>query len=295
MGETVKRLGVGMLTVGSLFSGIGGLDLGLERAGMQITWQCEIDDYASKVLAKHWPDVPRFRDVRDCGAHNLAPVDLICGGFPCQGISDAGKRAGLADPRSGLWAEYARIVGELRPRYVLVENVAALLGRGLGTVLGDLAACGYDAEWQCLPAAAVGAPHIRDRVFVVAYWSAPATARAGYNGLLADAPRSREWADQNQSPRSAQPRNRADTQRGGTAMADAIGERLQRIFPPRSAAAATLRSGGAWWTVEPAVGRMVDGVPPRLVRDPLRAYGNAVVPQIAEWIGRQIVTYANAA
>src|SRR5690606_28720166 len=105
---------------------------------------------------RHWPDARRFDDVRTVGAHNLAPVDLICGGFPCQDISVAGKGAGLDGERSGLWVEFARIVRELRPRFVVVENVPALLARGFGRVLGDLAACGYDAEWDCIPAAAVG-------------------------------------------------------------------------------------------------------------------------------------------
>jgi DNA (cytosine-5)-methyltransferase 1 len=125
------------------------------------------------VLKRHWPEVPCYDDVRTLTAERLAAdgigVDAICGGFPCQDISTAGKGAGMAGERSGLWSEYARLVGELRPRYVLVENVAALLGRGLERVLGDLAALGYDAEWHCIPASAVGAPHIRDRVWIIAY------------------------------------------------------------------------------------------------------------------------------
>tara|TARA_R110002051_G_scaffold14406_1_gene46688 strand:- start:3045 stop:4253 length:1209 start_codon:yes stop_codon:yes gene_type:complete len=158
-----------MLTVGSLFAGIGGFDLGLQRAGMSVQWQVEIDTWAREVLAKHWPDATRYEDVREVGAHNLAPVDVICGGFPCQDISNAGKRAGIEGERSGLWSEYARIIRELRPRYVIVENVAALLTRGLDTVLGDLAESGYDAEWDIISAAAVGAPHLRERVWIVAY------------------------------------------------------------------------------------------------------------------------------
>ena len=159
-----------MLTVGSLFSGIGGIDLGLERSGMKVLWQVEIDPWCRAVLAKHWPDVERFEDVRSVGAHNLRPVDLIAGGFPCQDISVAGDGLGIDDgERSGLWSEFARIVRELRPRYVLVENVSALLVRGLGRVIGDLAEGGYDAEWDCLPAVAIGAPHRRDRVFLVAH------------------------------------------------------------------------------------------------------------------------------
>jgi DNA (cytosine-5)-methyltransferase 1 len=145
------------------------MDLGLERAGMTCRWQVEIDDYATRVLEKHWPDVKRFRDIRTINTGELEWVDLICGGFPCQDISNAGKRAGIDGERSGLWSEFARIIRDLRPRYVLVENVAALLVRGIDRVLGDLAACGYDAEWDCIPAAAVGAHHIRDRLFILAY------------------------------------------------------------------------------------------------------------------------------
>ena len=157
------------ITFGSLFAGIGGFDLGFERAGMKCMWQVEIDDYATKVLKKNFPTVHRERDIRQCGKHNLASVNVICGGFPCQDISYAGAGAGLAGERSGLFFEAIRVVRELRPRAVVLENVAALLTRGLDAVLGTLAAIGYDAEWHCIPAAAVGAPHIRDRLFVLAY------------------------------------------------------------------------------------------------------------------------------
>ena len=124
-----------MLTVGSLFSGIGGFDLGLERAGMRVIWQSEIDPYASAVLKKHWPHVPNHGDVRTITADRVERPDVICGGFPCQDISNAGKRAGIDGERSGLWSEFARIIGDLRPGYVIVENVAALLGRGIERVL----------------------------------------------------------------------------------------------------------------------------------------------------------------
>src|SRR5574343_884793 len=156
------------LTVGSLFTGIGGFDLGLERAGMRVAWQSEIDPYASAVLKKYWPLVPNHGDIRGITGDSVEWVDVLCGGFPCQDISNAGKRAGIDGERSGLWAEYARVIGELRPRYVIVENVSALLGRGLGRVLGDLAALGFDAEWHCIPASAVGAPHRRERICIVA-------------------------------------------------------------------------------------------------------------------------------
>ena len=160
----------GAITVGSLFSGIGGLELGLEWAGLgPVLFQVEKEPFCREVLARHWPTVARFDDVCTVGAHNLPAVDLLCGGFPCQDLSLAGKGAGLDGERSGLWWEYARIVREIRPRFVVVENVAALLSRGLDRVLGTLATLGYDAWWDCIPAAAVGAPHQRDRLFVVAY------------------------------------------------------------------------------------------------------------------------------
>ena len=158
-----------MLTFGSLFAGIGGFDLGFERAGMVCKWQVEIDDYANRVLAKHWPNVRRLPDVRTWPQPDTERVDVICGGFPCQDISYAGRGAGLEGKRSGLFFEAVRVVRQLRPRIVCLENVAALLTRGLDVVLGTLAEIGYDAEWHCIPAAAVGAPHIRDRAWVVAY------------------------------------------------------------------------------------------------------------------------------
>jgi DNA (cytosine-5)-methyltransferase 1 len=130
---------------------------------------CEIDPYCQAVLRKHWPDVPCFSDVRDLHAHDVGPVDLICGGFPCQDISVAGRGAGLDGARSGLWSEYRRLIEECRPSWVVIENVSALRSRGLDRVLGEIAALGFDAEWHCIPASAVGAPHERDRIWIVAY------------------------------------------------------------------------------------------------------------------------------
>jgi DNA (cytosine-5)-methyltransferase 1 len=162
----------------SLFAGIGGFELGLERTGgFQTVAQCEIDPFCQKILTKHWPKVKRYEDIRDLTASRLRDdgisVDAICGGFPCQDISEAGLAAGIDGERSGLWREFARLIGELRPSIVFVENVSALLGRGLGGVLGDLAALGYDAEWHCIQAADIGAQHIRDRVWIIAHVSNP--------------------------------------------------------------------------------------------------------------------------
>jgi DNA (cytosine-5)-methyltransferase 1 len=234
------------ITFGSLFAGIGGFDLGFERAGMRCVWQVEIDPFCRKVLAKHWPDVRRWDDVRTFPPEPTEDwtCDVICGGFPCQDISLAGRGAGIDGERSGLWSEYARIVRALRPRYVVVENSPALAIRGLGRVLGDLAELGFDAEWSQLSACRMGAPHMRRRLFIVAYDAAirQLRNRQAYPG----ATRHNGWG----------------------------------VFQSKRA---------AWRLAEPRMGRVVDGVPDRLDRSRIGGLGNAVVPQVAEWIGRRIV------
>lgn len=271
------------LTFGSLFAGIGGFDLGFERAGMVCKWQVEIDDYANRVLAKHWPDVRRWPDVRTWPQPDTERVDIICGGFPCQDISYAGEGAGLDGERSGLFFEAVRVVRELRPRIVVLENVAALLTRGLDRVLGTLAEIGYDAEWHCIPAAAVGAPHIRDRVFVVAYaeflgWKAGLGITRNKKGARI---------------------GRGQFKRGDEVLADADNARSQGLREERAdsgrcdsgrhtgSGCLESRTGPQQWITEPDVGRVAHGVPARV--DRLRGLGNAVVPQVAEWIGRRIV------
>ena len=159
-----------MLTVGSLFSGAGLCDLGLSWAGMRHQWFCEVDPFCRGVLEKHWPAIPMYNDVRALKGANLPAVDVLCGGFPCQDVSSAGKRKGIRDgSRSSLWYEYVRLIGEIRPKYAIVENVRGLLSCGIEDVLQDLADIRYDAEWEVLPAASLGAPHHRERVFIVAY------------------------------------------------------------------------------------------------------------------------------
>lgn len=160
------------MNVLDLFSGIGGFSLGLERAGMRTVAFCEIHPYCRAVLKKHWPNVPILEDVCTVGPQQIAAmehIDVICGGFPCQDISVAGAAAGLAGKRSGLWREFARLIGEVRPQWVVIENVGALRSRGLDQVLSKLDALGYDAEWHCIPLKALGAPHERDRIYIVAY------------------------------------------------------------------------------------------------------------------------------
>lgn len=222
------------MKVGSLFSGIGGLDLGLERAGMTIEWQVEIDERKSAVLERHWPSTRRYGDIQGLDPADLAQVDIIAGGFPCQDLSHAGRRAGIEGERSGLWAHVARLVGGLRPRYLLVENTSGLLVRGMGRVLADLAALGYDAEWDCLPAAAFGAPQLRARIWLLAY-----------------------------------PRGERD-QADDTVFA---GRPLPELRPR--------------WAPEPGVGRVADGLPGGMER--VQWLGDAVVPAIAEYIGRRIM------
>ncbi|WP_409563117.1 DNA cytosine methyltransferase [Hyphomicrobium sp. MC8b] len=158
-----------------LFSGIGGFSLGLEASGyFETVAFCETEPKCHSVLSRHWPGLPIFDDVttltrESLRARNVIRVDAICGGFPCQDISTAGSKIGLSGERSGLWREYARLIGELRPDVVFVENVSAMLERGAGAVLGDLASLGYDAEWHCIPASAAGSFQPRDRLWIVAY------------------------------------------------------------------------------------------------------------------------------
>lgn len=160
-----------MITIGSLFSGIGGFDLAFQRSGFHCSWQVEKDKACSQILKKHFPNVKRFNDVRDCGKHNLEPVDLICGGFPCQDLSIAGRREGLAGERSGLWFEFARIIDELEPQWVVIENVPGLLssdkGRDFAVIIRSLAERGYGVCWRVLDAQYFGLAQRRKRVFIV--------------------------------------------------------------------------------------------------------------------------------
>lgn len=163
------------MNVLDLFSGIGGFSLGLERAGMRTVAFCEIEKYCRQVLAKHWPGVPIYEDIRRLTAERLradgiGPVDLVCGGFPCQDISISGHQKGIFAARSGLWKEQVRIIGELRPKAAIVENVAELLrNQWLGRVLGDLAEIRFDAQWHCIRKSRFGLPSHRDRVWIIAY------------------------------------------------------------------------------------------------------------------------------
>jgi DNA (cytosine-5)-methyltransferase 1 len=284
------------MRVGSLFAGIGGFDLAARWMGWETAWFSEIDPYASAVVAKHWPGVPNHGDITQIDFTQVEPVDLLCGGFPCQDISNAGKRAGIDGERSGLWGEYARAIGELRPRYVVVENVAALLGRGLERILGDLAALGYDAEWKVFSAADVDAPHLRERLWITAYADGQqhegrpdANERQATAHLLAHT--QRDGLEGHRATRGTpHHRGRRPAVQGGT-LADTSSGGLeeQRLSAEGRGLVADLagRGGlcqdagvtGYWWATEPDVGRVAHGVPHRV--DRLKCLGNAIVPQCA--------------
>lgn len=316
------------LTIGSLFSGIGGLERGLEGAGLgPVVFQVEIDPFCRAVLARHWPDARRFEDVRAVGRANLPAVDVLCGGFPCQGISTAGKRLGLADERSGLWSEFARIVRELRPRFVVVENVARLASSGLDVVVGDLAREDYRVEGRILAARDVGAPHRRERVFLLAY-----AGRDGREGI-ASLDSARRCVDEQ---RRLDASRRRDRERAS--LADTDGEQLrdveQRLSRRRARRVSNegesepvhdRRSRGSG--AQPRVGRRAHGISGRLDEhqhadvaahrwpagrnerqhdweprrakgavanrfERLSALGNAVVPQVARVVGERVVALA---
>lgn len=310
---------VAMLTIGSLFSGIGGLELGLERAGLgPVLFQVESSEFCRGVLAAHWPKVQRFDDVRLFPAlirqrrqrhrgpwcDELAP-DILCGGFPCTDISNAGKRKGIEGHESGLWREMVRTVRLLRPRFVVVENVAALLARGMSDVLGALAAIGYDAEWDCIPASTVGAPHQRDRIFILA-WNLSNTERDGgrlkpewylrhqaerWDANVAHVRETLAYGDERgrEGERLAGGQSKDEGSRGN--VFDRCGS--EAAWPPGPADMLAWRRVPA--LAQPALCRLADGLPLDLVRtrkEALRAYGNAVVPAVAEVVGRRLIEIA---
>lgn len=269
-----------MLTVGSLFSGIGGFDLGLERAGHKVIWQAEIDPFCCKVLKKHWPKVVNHGDIKNIEWQQVEPPDIICGGYPCQPFSTAGKRRGENDPRH-LWPNMLDAICNLRPRYVLMENVRGHLSMGFGTVLGDLARIGFNAEWQVLPASAFGAPHRRDRVFIVAYPNGERLERPGAEQQATGFARGSKnahgfMADTESGERRGPQPHDLSTIYGQTA----------KLGKPFGASGPNAN----WWETEPNVGRVANGVPNRV--DRLRGLGNAVVPQVAEFIGYLINEHA---
>ena len=354
------------LTVGSLFSGIGGLDLGLERAGMQVIWQSEIEPYACKVLKKHWPEVVNHGDIKQINWEEVERPNVICGGYPCQPFSTAGKRRGEEDPRH-LWPWVREAISRLRPDYAILENVRGHLSMGGLSVIGELAAIGYDAEWRVVSAASVGANHRRDRIIIVAYPNSRDSAngrqrkvvqsqdssrgndRAGSRSDIGQisvgesGQDTRNVANPNSAPGQQQCQwqicesnigrcsqdvantnckqwngrghnNSATTTRQWDTIQVSTSGSSSEIPNPDGDRGRGIRSladgrdtvfggqaesrgkdgyaGWQWWAIEPDVGRVAHGIPSRV--DRLRGLGNAVVPQVAEVIGRLVVEHANA-
>ena len=276
-----------MITIGSLFSGIGGFELGLERAipNSKTIWQVEQNKYCHTILSKHWPDAKIYNDVRDITKDNVSPVDILCGGFPCQDISIAGKKGGIHAEKSGLWWEMLRIIGELRPRVAVLENVPNIIRLGGLDVLGSLASIGYNAEWTIISARMFGAPHLRKRWFCVCY---PADSisfgcRQTIDRRTTQIDSQRREILERRSP-IQESTNSTSTQRER--------DRLPgRLSKKQSDSDRSLhRTGYRYWEKTEAVSPLCDvddGIPHRLAR--LRSLGNAIVPQCSEWIGEQIV------
>jgi len=247
-----------------LFSGIGGFSLAAKEVwgnDAKIVGHCDIDDYCEQVLAKNFPNTPYFNDVTKLTKQDVGEVDLICGGFPCQDISVAGKGLGIdKGERSGLWSEFNRLIGELRPKYAIIENVAAITSRGLNIVLRDLAKTGYDAEWQCIGANQVGARHKRDRIWVVAY---PSSLRLQCKEENEELGRER--------PSEQSGRDRIQKREGGISKS-----RLGGVV-----------NGIPNWIHEPRGIPRVDKKKPNRI-DRMKALGNSIVPQIPVLIMKRI-------
>jgi len=288
-----------MYKVLDLFSGIGGFSLGLERTGGFNTIAfCEICPKARKVLSKHWPNVKQYEDIRGLNNEQLIAdgieADVITGGFPCQDISCAGKGKGIKAERSGLWAEMFRLIRDVRPAWAIIENVSALRSKGLALVLQNISEIGYMCEWHCIPASAVGAPHQRDRIWIVANAN-DSRDRSPQRG---DMPKVGQEIHEGQDGHS-QPEPSGYCEDVANAMRKGLegkaGQRIQAGTRRANETESAKSTGCGWseqdqWAIEPNVGRVAHGVPGRV--DRLKQLGNSVVPQIPELIGRAILEVA---
>ena len=276
------------LRVLDLFSGIGGFSLGLERTGgFQTVAFCEIEQFPRKVLKKHWPDVPCHKDVRELTGHEFEGIDVICGGYPCQPFSTAGKRQGADDDRH-LWPEVNRLLAAIRPRWGIFENVAGHVSMGLDEVLSDLEKQGYTAQPFIIPACAVDAPHRRDRVWVLAHTKNQGTAWRKRKPGNGEDKSFGGGVEPNGGGIDAGCKNVADTKCVGREQLEQSiisGTEIQGATSPVEYSG--IPSGGVRWRTEPDVGRVAHGIPRRV--DRLKGLGNAVVPQIPEMIGRAIL------
>ena len=278
-----------------LFSGIGGFSLGLERAGMETVAFCENDAKCRQVLTKHWPAVPQFEDVKELSKEvldetGITDIGLICGGFPCQGFSIAGQRKGEADDRY-LWPEFFRLIQEIRPDWVIGENVAGIINLGLDTVLADLEGKNYSVQTFVIPACALNAPHRRDRVWIVAHTNENGESRMDEQRLSAADPNARRCE---QDKKISARRNTVINVSDNVAYPESSGLEGWQVRGVGDQTQPQL-GAGCWsvtshWRSEPDVGRVAHGVPRRM--DRLRQLGNAVVPQIPEMIGKAIMEIA---
>ena len=294
MSDTLKVL--------DLFSGIGGFSLGLERAGMETVAFCEFDEHAQRVLKKHWPDIPIHEDVRTLdGTKYRGSVDVVCGGFPCQDLSHAGKKAGIEGGRSSLYREMLRIISECLPRYAIFENVSALItgesGRWFAQFLYDLASIGYDAEWHCISASELGAYHHRDRVWIIAYPNNDGQVTAEVRQSI------QERNGGNQEGAKPAIKSKGLSSERVSSNSNMLGcERFAKIAHDIKQQVQFMRSDkddrGRFDLSEPALCGANDGVPywvdgtgrRKMQRtERLKRLGNSVVPQIPEIIGRAIL------
>lgn len=299
-----------------LFSGIGGFALGLQRTGgFKTVAFCDFDPKTHLVLKKNFPGVPIFNDVKTLKGEDVGTIDIVTGGFPCQDLSVAGKGKGLAGERSGLWFEMLRIIKETQPKWVIAENVAVLRSRGLDQVLRSLDEIGYDAEWHCIPASAVGAPHRRDRIWIVAHprygsWRNSIAGSVGEDGIrghdtgirasetIASTGSSQASsivaysngsmaANGGQCKDSSGESDSRGTKQGRGASDDWQGCVRGTGSSKKTRQLLTFIKKSDFWEVEPAVGRVADGVSNRV--DRLKQLGNALVPQIVTMIGNAIL------
>lgn len=267
---------------------------------MECAGQVEIDPYCQAVLAKHWPNVKRMGDIREVKGNEFGTVDLVCGGFPCQPFSSAGKRRGKADDRF-LWPQMLRVIEAIRPAWVIGENVAGLISLGLDEVLAGLEGQGYACRPFVVPACALNAPHRRDRVWIVARDSS-GTRTASVEGIFkgpdsdtngiyqdaADTFNNRSHRKKRDAAKQGGNREKNRIPFGDVSDSDSPGlPDIQGCGPDAGFDGSGAFSGAGWWDIEPAVGRVADGIPARV--DRLKCLGNAVVPQIPEEIGKAIM------
>lgn len=269
--------------VGSLFSGIGGIEIGFEKAGFKTAWFVEKEEYAQKILRQHYPSTKIYDDITQIDFETVQPIDVLTGGFPCQDISNAGKRAGIEGSRSSLWKYYSKAIRVLRPKVVFIENVSALTRRGLDVVLSDLASLGYDAEWHCVPASAVGANHQRDRIAILAYSYDRGCVYGQAQEFSAEGRQQTQFEfDQSSSEMAHTECERCNKRARKKLYTKQPSTERQNI----SNSSCKNEWNKGWWSVEPCLGRVADGVSDRAHR--IKALGNAVVPQWAEVFAQAI-------